>query len=360
MAEQGVDALVLIAGTSLRYFTGLVWGLSERLLAAVVPREGDPIYVAPAFEEPKVRETMVVEGDVRGWEEHECPFALVADVLSEAARGGGQLAVEATAPYVMAEGLRDAASGWELIPAPPIVDACRMHKSAAEIALVRHAMGVTLDVHKRCRDQLREGITNTEVAAWIDRQHRQAGSDSGSTFAIVAFGESTAFPHGPEGEQTLRAGDTVLVDTGCTFGGYHSDLTRTYVFGEPTPRQRELWEIEHAAQAAAFEAARPGTPCEAIDAAARAVLERHGLGPGYRTPGLPHRTGHGLGMDIHEPPYLVRGNRTPLAEGMIASIEPTIVAYGEMGVRLEDHLVMTATGAEWLTGPSPSIDRPFA
>ncbi|MEN1679040.1 MAG: Xaa-Pro peptidase family protein [Planctomycetota bacterium] len=359
MAEHGVHAVVLTAGTSLRYFTGLVWGLSERLLAAVVPREGDPVYVVPAFEEPKVRELLVVEGEVRGWEEHESPFALVARQLVDAPRGGGRLAIEATAPLFMAEGLRDAASGWEVTSAAPIVDACRMHKSPAEIAIIRYAMGVTLDIHQRVRDELYPGISNVEVVERIDRLHRQAGSDSGSTFAIVAFGESTAFPHGPKGEQRLQAGETVLVDTGCTFHGYHSDLTRTYVFGEPTPRQREFWDIERDAQLAAFNAARLGAPCEAVDAAARAVLQKRGLGPGYQTPGLPHRTGHGLGLDIHEPPYLVKGNTTPLAEGMVASIEPMIVSYGEMGVRLEDHFVMTDAGPRWVTEPSPSLGSPF-
>ncbi|MEM6329311.1 MAG: Xaa-Pro peptidase family protein, partial [Planctomycetota bacterium] len=267
--------------------------------------------------------------------------------------------VEASTPFFMAEGLRAAAAGWRLVDAGPVVSACRMHKSPAEVAIIRHAMGATLDIHRRVHGLLHEGITNTEIAEWIDRKHRAAGSDNGSTFAIVAFGESTAFPHGPKGEQRLRGGDTVLVDTGCTFAGYHSDLTRTYVYGEPSPRQRELWAIEHEAQAAALGAAQPGAPCEAVDAAARRVIERHGLGPGYQTPGLPHRTGHGLGMDIHEAPYLVRGNRTPLAPGMVASIEPMICVYGEMGVRLEDHFVMTAGGPEWLTRPAPSIDHPF-
>ena len=359
MAEHGFDALLLPAGTSLRYFTGLVWGLSERLLAAVVPREGKPVYIVPAFEEEKVRELLVVGGELRTWDEDESPYDLVAGLINEWRTGGGVLGVEASTPFFMAEGLRDAAPSWRLVDAAPVVSGCRMHKSNAEIAIIRHAMGVTLDIHRRVRDLLHEGITNTEVVRWIDAQHHAAGSDSGSTFAIVAFGESTAFPHGPKGEQDLVRGDTVLVDTGCTFSGYHSDLTRTYVYGEPSARQREVWAIEHEAQAAAFDAAQLVAPCEAVDAAARLVIERHGFGPGYQTPGLPHRTGHGLGMDIHEAPYLVRGNKLPLAPGMVASIEPMICVYGELGVRLEDHFVMTESGPEWLTEPSPSIDTPF-
>ncbi|MEM6799255.1 MAG: Xaa-Pro peptidase family protein [Planctomycetota bacterium] len=359
MAERGFDALLLPAGTSLRYFTGVSWSPSERLLAAIVPREGPLVYVAPAFEEPKVRELLQVDGAVRVWQEHESPYQLAAGLLKEWSVAGGRLGVESATPFFVADGLGRAAPAWQIVDAAPVVHGCRMHKSPAEVAIIRHAMGVTLDIHRRVREQLHEGITNTEIAQWIDREHRAAGSDNGSTFAIVAFGEATAFPHGPKGEQQLRDGDTVLVDTGCTFHGYHSDLTRTYVFGEPRPRQRAIWEIEHEAQAAAFNAAQLGAPCEAVDAAARSVIERHGLGPGYQTPGLPHRTGHGLGMDIHEPPYLVRGNGTPLAPGMVASIEPMICVYGELGVRLEDHFVMTDNGAEWLTPPSPSLDEPF-
>ncbi len=359
MAEHDLDALFLPAGTSLRYFTGVAWGLSERLLGAVLLGDGSPVYIAPAFEEPKLRELLVVDGDVWVWEEHEDPYELVAKAIGPPDAVRGRLGVESTTPFFMADQLRQAAVGWDVVDAQPVISGCRMYKSAEEIAIIRYAMGVTLQIQRRVQGELRPGITNTELIRWIDAEHRAAGSDNGSTFAIVAFGASTAFPHGPKGEQTLREGDTVLVDTGCTFGGYHSDLTRTYVFGEPNARQREIWQIEHEAQAAAFNAAQLGAPCEAVDAAARTVIEEHGLGPNYKTPGLPHRTGHGLGMDIHEAPYLVRGNKTPLAPGMVASIEPMICVYGELGVRLEDHFVMTEVGPEWITTPSPSVDRPF-
>lgn len=357
MAAEGLDAVFLPAGTSLRYFTGVQWGLSERLLGAVVPREGRPVFVAPAFEDPKLRQLLAADVEIRVWEEHESPFTLVAGLLGE--RGAKRVGLEESTPYAFVRDLAAAAPRIEWADAMPVVSGCRVIKGPAEIALVRYAMALTLGVHRQVHASLREGVTNTEILRMIDRLHREAGADGGSTFAIVAFGADSAYPHGPASEQTLREGDTVLVDTGCTVEGYHSDLTRTYVFGEPSPRQRDLWNIERAAQQAAFDAVRPGVACGAIDDAARGVLERHGLGPGYQTPGCPHRTGHGLGMDIHERPYLVRGNPTPLERGMIASLEPMLVAYGEMGIRLEDHFVVTEEGAEWLSEPSESIDKPF-
>lgn len=357
MSAEGLDAVLLPAGISLRYFTGVQWGLSERLLGAVLPRDGQPVFVAPAFEEPKLRQMLAEGTEVRLWEEHESPYGLVAGLLGE--WGARRVGLEESTPYAFVHALAQAAPAIEWADATPVVSGCRVIKGPAEIALVRYAMARTLDIHRRVHATLREGLTNTEIITTIDRLHREAGADGGSTFAIVAFGPYTAYPHGPAGEQVLREGDTVLVDTGCTVEGYHSDLTRTYVFGEPTARQCELWAIEHEAQQAAFNAVRPGVACGVIDDAARAVLERHGLGPGYQTPGCPHRTGHGLGMDIHERPYLVRGNGTPLEPGMVASLEPMLVAYGEMGIRLEDHFVVTDDGAQWLTQPSESIDRPF-
>ncbi len=357
MRSHNLDALLLPAGTSLRYFTGVRWSLSERLLAAVLPAEGPPRYVAPAFEEPKVRQLISVGEEVRLWQEDESPFELTARLLSDL--GARRVGLEETTPFGFVRSLAAAAPSVEWTDAVPVVSGCRMHKSAAEIEIIRYAMGLTLEVHRQVHRSLRAGVTTTELTHEIDRLHRAAGADDGSTICIVAFGPSTAFPHGPDGEQSLAEGDTVLVDTGCTVDGYHADLTRTYVFGDPSPRQREIWNIEHQAQQAAFDAIKPGAPCSAADDAARAVLARHGLGPDYQTPGLPHRTGHGLGMDIHERPYLVRGNQLPLAPGMVGSIEPMICIYGELGVRLEDHFYVTSAGAEWFTQPSPSIDAPF-
>jgi len=239
-----------------------------------------------------------------------------------------------------------------------VVDGCRMVKSAAELALMQQAKTMTLEVQRRAARMLVPGITSTAVKSFIDAAHKKLGA-TGYSFCIVQFGRATAYPHGLPGEQTLREGDVVLIDTGCRVEGYHSDITRTYVFGQASAEQRSIWELEHGAQAAAFDAVRPGVACEAVDAAARGFLTRAGLGPDYRLPGLPHRTGHGIGLAIHEPAYLVRGDRTPLEPGMCFSNEPMIVIPDRFGIRLEDHFHVTETGAKWFTEPSPSIDRPF-
>jgi Xaa-Pro dipeptidase len=219
-------------------------------------------------------------------------------------------------------------------------------------------MAMTLTVHAHAARILTPGIRASTVRRFIDDAHRAIGA-AGSTFCAVQFGRATAFPHGLPGDQVLEEDQLVLVDTGCLVDGYHSDLTRTYAFGTVGDDIRATWALEAEAQAAAFAAVRPGAPAESVDAAARAVLERGGLGPDYRLPGLPHRTGHGIGLAIHEPAYLVRGDRTPLAPGMCFSNEPMIVVPDRYGIRLEDHFHVTDTGAAWFTPPQPSIDRPF-
>jgi Xaa-Pro dipeptidase len=240
-----------------------------------------------------------------------------------------------------------------------VTNHCRARKSAAEIALIQRAMDMTMAVHRAAASILREGITTTEVEEFIHLAHRKVGA-SGSYFCIVLFGEASSYPHGVNYVQTLKAGDTVLIDTGCKVHNYISDITRTYVFGAPSERQRFVWNAEQAAQRAAFDAAQPGVPCEEVDKAARRSLEAHGFGPGYKLPGLPHRTGHGIGLDIHEGPYLVGGERRPLEPGMCFSNEPMIVVPGEFGIRLEDHFYMTETGPKWFTQPAASLEDPFA
>lgn len=356
MRDHRADALLIGAGASLRYFIDVGWPASERLVALLLPREGRPVIVCPAFEVGSLEAALTLDADIRLWEEHESPYALVGQALRE--MGAGALALDPALPFAMAERIRGAAPMLEVMDGTPIVDGCRSVKSPAELALMRQAKAMTLEVQRRAARILREGIGTGEVRRFIEAAHQALGATA-TLFCIVEFGRSTAFPHGIPGEGRLREGDMVLIDTGCVVQGYISDITRSYVFGRPTEEQRSIWDLERDAQQAAFDAVRPGVACETIDAAARAVLERAGLGPGYRLPGLPHRTGHGIGLAIHEAPYLVRGDRTPLAPGMCFSNEPMIVVPDRFGVRLEDHFHVTEDGARWFTRPSPSIDAPF-
>jgi Xaa-Pro dipeptidase len=234
-----------------------------------------------------------------------------------------------------------------------------MIKSPAELALMSQAKAMTLEVHRRAARILKAGITTTAVRRFIDQAHRALGADDGSSFCAVQFGHASAYPHGLPGEQKLADGDLVLIDTGCRVQGYNSDITRTYVFGTPNAEHRRVWEVEKRAQAAAFAAVKPGVACEEIDAVARRVLEAAGFGPDYALPGLPHRTGHGIGLSIHEAPYLVRGDKTLLAPGMCFSNEPMIVIPETFGVRLEDHFYVTADGAAWFTEPQLNLEEPF-
>ncbi|HEY0687358.1 MAG TPA: Xaa-Pro peptidase family protein [Steroidobacter sp.] len=354
--ESGADALIINAGASLRYFTGIPWGASERLVAMILPVNGEPVMVCPAFESGSLEAVLEIKTDIRLWEEDENPFTLVATTLRDA--GVSVAAIDPALPFEMAGRLSAEMPALRLQEASSVVNGCRMYKSAAELALMQYAKHLTLEVHRRAARILAPGISTGEVRRFIEDAHRKLGT-SGSTFCIVQFGEGTAYPHGLPGEQRLHEDEIVLIDTGCSVEGYNSDITRTYVFGTATEEQRRIWDLEHAAQAAAFASAQLGVECQAVDAAARGLLTRAGLGPDYRLPGLPHRTGHGIGLSIHEPAYLVRGDRTPLAPGMCFSNEPMIVIPGRFGVRLEDHFYMTEQGPKWFTQPSMSIDAPF-
>ncbi|UAK23452.1 M24 family metallopeptidase [Sphingomonas nostoxanthinifaciens] len=357
MGENGADALLIGAGASLRYFAGVPWGQSERLVALLLPRDGAPILIAPRFERGTLEADLAFPIELRLWEEDENPAELVAQALREI--GATRLAIDPAMAFLFVERIRRAGPTLDLVEAGPIVDGCRMYKSPAELALMQQAKSMTIEVHARAARILRPGIRASEVVRFLDEAHRKIGAPGGNGFVIVQFGRATAYPHGLPGDAALAEGEVVLIDTGCIIGGYWSDITRTYVFGEPGDEQRRIWDLEHAAQAAAFAAAEIGRPCEDVDHAARAVLEKAGLGPDYRLPGLPHRTGHGIGLSIHEPAYLVRGDRTPLGVGMCFSNEPMIVMPDQFGVRLEDHFYMTEAGPRWFTQPSPSIDRPF-
>jgi Xaa-Pro dipeptidase len=353
--DSGAEALLIGAGTSLRYFAGVPWGGTERLVAMLIPVHGDPILIAPYFELGSLEAELHIPVTFRLWQEDQSPTALVAGACRE--WGVNTLAIDPALPFLFVDRIARDAPGLTLVNGAAAVDGCRMHKSPAEIALMQQAKSMTLEIHRRAALTLREGIRASEVIRFIDEAHRTIGG-AGSTFCIVQFGRGTAFPHGLPGDPELREGDMVLIDTGTTVQGYHSDITRSYVFGKATDEQRRIWDLEKAAQAAAFAAAQPGRPCESVDQAARDVLEAAGLGPDYALPGLPHRTGHGIGLSIHEPAYLVRGDTTPLATGMCFSNEPMIVIPDRFGVRLEDHFYISEDGPVWFTPPQPAIDSP--
>ncbi|MFZ6654595.1 M24 family metallopeptidase [Undibacterium sp. TJN19] len=359
MQVNAIDALLLTAGSSLYYFTGLHWYPSERLTAAILTPDARLVFICPGFEESKLRETLGANADIRLWNEEDDPSLLVKTTLQDLLCKTNTIALDESAAFFIFDGLRRALPLSQIINGNVITAECRMHKSTAELALMQRVKNITLEVQKKAARILHEGISSYEVARFIDQAHRAYGG-SPSTFCIVSFGQLTAIPHGPDGEQFLCEGDMVLIDTGCKLQGYHSDITRSYVFGKPSQRQRNIWELEKAAQAAAFEAAQIGVACEEVDAAARKVLVAAGLGPDYQLPGLPHRTGHGIGLDIHEWTYLVKGNKRPLAAGMCFSNEPMICIEGEFGIRLEDHFYMTEQGPRWFTGQSHAVDAPFA
>lgn len=351
--KLGADALLVDAGASLRYFTGLPWGQTERLVSMLLAPGRTPIMICPHFEIGTLEADLAVPVEIRSWQEDEDPVALVIDALCEI--GAKTLAIDPELPFHFAERIR-AAGTARLIDAMPVVKQCRMVKSAAELALMQQAKSMTLMVQHAAARILRPGIRQSEVVRFIDAAHRRLGA-SGSSFCIVQFGEATAYPHGLPGDRALQEGQLVLVDTGCTVEGYHSDITRTYAFGAVSGDIQDIWAIEKEAQQAAFDAVRPGEPCESVDHAARAVLAKAGLGPDYALPGLPHRTGHGIGLSIHEPAYLVRGDRTLLEPGMCFSNEPMIVVPGRFGVRLEDHMYVADGGARWFTEPQARIDK---
>ena len=352
LAAIGADALLVNAGPSLRYFSGIAWSPTERLVAMLLPVHGKPWIVCPAFERGSLEAELVIDAELLLWEEDESPLALIADSLA----ANAVLALDPLLPFHWSEPLR---ASFRPVSGARVIDGLRMVKSATELALMQQAKAMTLEVHRRASRILTPGIHASTVKRFIDDAHRALGA-AGSTFCAVQFGTATAYPHGLPGDQALEEDQLVLIDTGCTMDGYHSDITRTYAFGQVEDEVRALWDLEKEAQAAAFDAVVPGVPCESVDAAARRVLERAGLGPDYRLPGLPHRTGHGIGLAIHEPAYLVRGDRTPLAPGMCFSNEPMIVVPERFGIRLEDHMYVTETGAAWFTEPQHSLDRPFA
>ena len=357
MTENKIEALLLDAGTSMKYFTGISWGASERTMVAIIPAKGEVMYISPGFEADRLRQLIKIGKEVRTWEEHESPYLQIANVLKDMGIRTGNIGLEERLRFFIFDGVRKEASHLNYVSGDPVSVQCRLIKSPAELALMQRANDITMEAHKTNVAMLVEGMSPEDFSRQSQEAHRKLGASGGT---MVNFGEASAYPHGSIEPQKLKKGDIVLLDGGCNVGGYASDISRTVVFGTPTDRQREIWDLEKKAQAAGFAAARIGDPCENVDIAARKVLEDAGFGPGYKVPGLPHRTGHGIGMDGHEWGNMVLGNKLPLQAGMCFSIEPTISIYGEFGVRLEDCAYMTEEGPKWFSQPSPSIDEPFA
>jgi Xaa-Pro aminopeptidase len=356
MSEQHIEAMYLEPGSSMFYYTGMRWGTSERMFALVIPARGDIAWVCPKFEEERARELISMGRDIRTWEEDESPYQRVAEIFRDRGIRTGTIGIEERVRFFLYDGIRLAAPALKFVSATPITAGCRMYKSPAEITLMQIANDITIAAYKATRESMTEGMTQGDFAGNCAAAMRALGSSGG---IFVSFGKYTAFPHGSSTPQRLKQGDVVLMDGGCSVEGYQSDITRTFVFGKATDRQRQIWDLEKKSQDAGFAAAKVGAPCEAVDAAARKVITDAGFGPDYKVPGLPHRTGHGIGLDGHEWTNFVRGNKTPIQPGMCFSDEPTIVIYGEFGIRLEDCLYITENGPKFFTKQSESIDEPF-
>jgi Xaa-Pro dipeptidase len=361
MTEAGLDALVIAEGSSLRYFCGVSWWGSERLFAAVLPARGEPFYVCPAFEEGRAREQLAAgtdpeRADVRTWQEDQSPYERLAQGLRERGVATGRVGLEENVRFVFADGIAAAAPQLRLVSGTPVTAGCRMIKSSHELALMRLASEVTLAAYEATYRSLRAGMNQHEISALSREAHRRLGFEGAADLVLV--GPASAFPHGSVEPQPLREGSIVLFDGGCDAEGYKSDISRTFVLGRPTARMNEVFGVVQRAQSAALAAARPGVECGAIDAAARAVVTAAGFGLDYRH--FTHRVGHGMGMDGHEWPYLVRGNAQKLAVGMTTSNEPGIYLRGEFGIRLEDDMHITEGGAELFTPQSRSLEEPFA
>ena len=357
MAEHRIGAILVEPGASLVYFTGVRWGRSERLTAAIIPATGRPVIVTPFFERPSVEESLEIDADVRVWQEHEDPLAVVAAVLRDAGAAAKPVGVEETVRFFAVDGLCRVLPRVDIVSANPVVRGCRMIKTPAEIALMQAATEVTIAAFRWTYPRIREGMAPREIGALMSAATRALGGEV--EFNLILLGEAAAYPHGTGKPQAVRAGEVVLMDCGCTVHDYQSDVSRTFVPGRASAEITRVWSLVHEGQQVAFRAARIGAPAGAVDVAVRAFYTREGFGPDYTLPGLSHRTGHGIGMDGHEPVNFVRGETTRLAPGMCFSNEPGLYLPGKFGVRLEDCLHMTASGPSWFSEPPPSLERPF-
>jgi Xaa-Pro dipeptidase len=357
MVDSGLQALYLESGTSMFYFTGVRWGASERMFALIIPARGDMAWVCPKFEEDRAREVIRFGEDIRTWEEDKSPYQRVAEVFRDRGIRDGGIGIGERVRFFLYDGIRQAAPHLQYVSGDPISVECRVHKSPHEIALMQKANDITIAAYKASVAMWEKGMTRGDFSSIARRAFAALGVQGGIGAQIA---EASSYPHGSIKRIELKEGDIILMDGGCGVDGYRSDISRTIVFGEPTERQKKIWSLAKKAQAAAFETAGPGVSCEAVDLAARRVYEEEGFGPGYKLPGLPHRTGHGIGLDGHEWIYLVIGNKRPMEPGMCFTNEPMIVIPGEFGVRLEDDFYVTGEGPKYFTQPSPSIDQPFA
>jgi Xaa-Pro dipeptidase len=357
MEQAKVSALLVEPGSTLDYFTGIRWRLSERITLAIIPARGEVVVVTPAFEEPSVRETLQVGGDVRPWNEHESPTDRIVQALRDRGVASGVVAVESTTRFFVVDNIRRAASAYDIISADPLVRACRLVKSPAELALMQIANNVTIEALRILHGRVTQGMNSEDISALMDRTTIALGG--APEFSMVLLNEASAYPHGSIKVQTVREGSVVLMDCGCTVQGYQSDISRSWVFGRANDRQRKVWNTVRRGQEVALDTAKIGVPVGRIDDAVRAYYESQGWGPGYKLPGLSHRTGHGIGLDGHEPAYLVHGDASPLQAGMCFSDEPGIYIPGEFGIRLEDCWTMTASGPRLFTPLAKSLDEPI-
>lgn len=348
MAESRIDALFIEPGASLMYFADLRWGRSERTFGFLLPREGDGFVICPAFERGRAEKVVGGRFEIRTWEEDESPFELIATALRDRGYATGTLALEESTRQFVAQGIATAAPALRLVSGDPVTHRCRGVKTRHEIEIMRFANRITVEAIRAATDSLKPGMTQVDLARNVREAMSRVGGSGGWVLALI--GESSAYPHGSENPAPLREGDVVLIDAGLSIHGYQSDITRTVTFGRPSREVQEVFEIVREAQARALEATMPGRTCGEIDAVARRVAEEAGYGPGYRY--FTHRLGHGIGLEGHEWPYLVRGSEVVLEPGMSFSNEPGIYQYGKFGVRLEDIMVVTDEGAELLTDPA--------
>ena len=356
MADHKIDGLFLPGGTDLAYFTTVSWGTSERTFGALLNRKGGTVWVCPAFEKERAKELIPEGQEIRIWEEHESPFKLIGGIMSDLGVRSGRLGIGPSTAAFISYGIRQDAPSLDLVHGAAVTESCRGTKTAKEIAAMDLANKITKLAFREGFKSIREGMTPRDLSSAIGAAHQKLGA-SGS--GGPQFGSSTAFPHGSRAPRTLKPGDVIMVDGGCRVQGYSSDVTRTVVFGKPSDKMAKVWDIVRKAQAAALKTARPGATCESIDAAARKVVEDAGYGPGYKY--FAHRVGHGIGMDGHEYPYLVKGNMLKLEPGMTFSNEPGIYIYGEFGIRTEDCMVVIGDGARHLGGmEAVSIEQPFS